>query len=86
MLTREVGEVQAVPTKLEKLAKGRDFDSTDYVKQEMRVSIVPKLLLVLYCVSTMTSGVPVQLTAVPSLHTSVDVVQPSLSPTQQVAG
>lgn len=40
MLTREVGEVQAVPTKLEKLAKGRDFDTTDYVKQEMRVSIV----------------------------------------------
>lgn len=40
MLTREVGEVQAVPTKLEKLAKGRDFDTIDYVKQEMRVSIV----------------------------------------------
>lgn len=40
MLTREVGEVQAVPTKLEKLAKGRDLDTTDYVKQEMRVSIV----------------------------------------------
>lgn len=50
------------------------------------MSFYSKLLLVLSCFSTMTSGVPVQLTAVPSLHTSVDVVQPSLSPTQQVAG
>lgn len=56
------------------------------LRQTRDASFYSKLLLVLYCVSTMTSGVPVQLKAVPSLHTSVDVVQPSLSPTQQVAG